>query len=431
MPKNRIFILGAGLAGLSAAWHLKDSPVDFHVFEKDEDAGGLCRSKNISGFTFDLDGHLLHFRYDWTRKFVEGALGLKLKKHQRSSFIKHSNRYIPYPFQANFFKLPQDIARSCLNGLIEAENNPVNKYSDFKNWLYSSFGNGIARHFMEPYNEKFWTVPLSNITCEWLDGFIPVLKSEDIIKNKKNGFKSIGYNAHFYYPESGGIQELASALQKGITGKISTNHKATKIDLKNKRITFNDKEPVSYDKLLSTVPLPELKNIIKNLPPKITFLIDLLNYNSILVFNIGLKSKPHSDKHWIYFHQKKNKYFRVGFYSSFSKGLTPNGSGSMYAEISYPKGSVLNIDVLKDEIIKDLVREKIINSASDVACFDVVDIKYGYPIYDSNRQKAVSGILKFLSDNNIYSIGRYGSWRYMTMEDALLDGKNAVSLLRE
>jgi len=430
MYKKRILILGAGLAGLSAAWHLERKGINCRIFEKEPEAGGLCRSKKTKGFTFDYDGHLLHFRHKYTHDFVRDLIGIKLVKYRRNSFVRYLGCEIPYPFQANFLKLPVRVAQECLAGLREAESKSETVCQDFKSWIYASFGNGIAKHFMIPYNEKFWTVPLSGISCEWLNGFIPMLKADEIINNSLIDSEPVGYNAYFYYPAKGGIGSLASAIAGHLGGSMCLGSAVTNIDLINKTVTINNKEEFFYDSIISTIPLPEFRNIIKDIPFDVKQVIDSLDYNSISVFNLGIKGSLPDDKHWVYFPEKKDKFFRIGFYSSFSPDSAPLGHSSIYAEVSRPKNSDFNVLDLKNSVFESLVREKIVADVSDIIHCSVIDIKYGYPVYGLNHKGDVGCILDFLSDHGVMSIGRYGKWQYMTMEDALLEGRHAAGNIK-
>ena len=123
MSNKKIVVLGAGLAGLSAAWHLQHSGKECLVFEKEDEVGGLCRSKRLKGFTFDYDGHLLHFKHQATFNLVQKLLNGNLARHQRSAFIYHDGRYIRYPFQANLYNLPSSVSKECLLGFIKASFN--------------------------------------------------------------------------------------------------------------------------------------------------------------------------------------------------------------------------------------------------------------------------------------------------------------------
>ncbi|MCM8782045.1 MAG: FAD-dependent oxidoreductase [Candidatus Omnitrophica bacterium] len=185
MNKKRVIILGAGLAGLSAAWHLKKRGIEYLVFEKEGNIGGLCRSKHINGFTFDLGGHLLHFKHRYVFDLLKDLLGNNLAQHRRDSWVYSHGKYIPYPFQANLSALPSAVVKDCLFSFMAAAAAKVSsctkKNHTFFNWINNTFGKGIARHFMIPYNTKFWTVNPKSLTCEWLDGFIPVPSANQIV----------------------------------------------------------------------------------------------------------------------------------------------------------------------------------------------------------------------------------------------------------
>lgn len=425
MTKERVIILGAGLTGLSAAWHCNKKKIGFQLFEKELEVGGLCRSSKKDRFIFDYGGHLLHFRHKSTYNFIKDVLGINLIRHKRNSLVKYLGCDIPYPFQANFSRLTnKKIIQECLEGLKKAnQNGRKRKYHNFKSWAYGSFGKGIAEHFMIPYNEKFWKVPTENLIYSWIHGFVPVLKLNDIVNASAHNLKSLGYNANFYYPRSGGIEALPLALEKETHNKIYRGCEVTHIDTKHKEITINYKENIPYDKLISTIPLPEFRNIIGDIPGRIGYYLNALRHNSLLIFNFGIKGHISKNTHWIYFPEKKYSFFRIGFYSSFSSKTSSNGNSSIYVEFSYSVRETIEKEKLKQAIVKDLVMEKIISSRNDIVSSEIIDIKYGYPIYDKNYQNAVKEVLRFLLSCGIYSIGRYGSWRYMTMEDALLDGK--------
>ena len=234
MAKKRVLILGAGLAGLSAAWHLQRRGIACQIFEKESEIGGLCRSKRIDGFTFDYDGHLLHFKHRYAFKLVKNLLGDNLIEHQRSAWVYAFGRYGQYPFQANLYGLPKSMVQDCLLGFINAYNNGSKRkdnHRSFYKWIMQTFGAGIARHFMLPYNKKFWTVPARELTCEWLDGFIPIPSLRQMIEGTlEESKRKFGYNARFWYPKKGGIEELPSAFGNQIKN-IHTNCRITQINL--------------------------------------------------------------------------------------------------------------------------------------------------------------------------------------------------------
>ena len=292
MNRKRVLILGAGLSGLSAAWHLKDKRFDSLVIEKEDEVGGLCRSKKAGGFTFDYDGHLLHFRHHYVFGLVRALLKDNLRKHDRSAWVYSHNRYLPYPFQANLHGLPSGVVKECLLGLMSASRNGrLKKSGNFLEWIINAFGKGIARNFMIPYNSKFWTLPPQSLNCEWLDGFVPVPSFSQIIEGTLERSRcKFGYNAQFWYPKKGGIGQLSQAFASTLKN-ILTNSCVTEINLVKKEIMLGQREKIKYDYLIYTLPLPEIAYLMKGLPRESVVLAKKLRWNSILNVNLGVARK--------------------------------------------------------------------------------------------------------------------------------------------
>jgi protoporphyrinogen oxidase len=434
MSKKRIVILGAGLAGLSAAWHLQRRGIDCQIFEKESAPGGLCRSKNIQGFTFDYDGHLLHFKHAYTFNLVRNLLGDSLAEHKRNAFVYFHDAFIRYPFQANLHGLPHAVIKECLSGFIRALKNgkPGNKNNaNFLDWINHNLGKGIARHFMVPYNAKFWTVPPDKLTCEWLDGFIPVPSLGQMIEGTiEESHSQLGYNARFWYPKQGGISRLSLALMNSVRN-VHTNCRVKEIDMNTKTVELNSGKREKFDWLISTIPLPEIPHLIKNIPGQAAPLFKKLKWNSVFNLNLGIDKKDFSGRHWVYFPQKEIVFFRIGFPHNFSERVAPQEKSSLYAEVAYSDRRPLDKKNIVARIKRDLQKIRILEKRDKIVAQDINDIKYAYPIYDGEYTEARGRILEFLFKNNIIGCGRYGSWRYMSMECVLLDGKRAAELVSE
>jgi len=434
MAKKKIAILGAGLAGLSVAWHLQRQGIPCEVFEKEPQVGGLCRSKKISGFTFDYDGHLLHFRQQYTFNLVKNLLEGNLTEHQRNAFIYSFGKYRRYPFQANLYGLPAPVVKECLLGFLAAHRNGNGKKTKDKNflkWITLTFGQGIARHFMEPYNYKFWTLPPAEITSEWAQSFIPIPTLSQIIEGTLEESKRLfGYNAHFWYPKRGGIGVLPEALRRQIKN-IHTRSEVVGIDLKRHEMKLARGQNVPYDILIFTSPLPQMRDLIMKMPQQVGSSFAKLKWNSIFNLNLGIERQDTSNRHWIYFPQGEISFFRVGFPHNFSGTLAPKGKSSLYAEVSYSEFRPIDKKKIARLIERDLKKVGIITQNERVSVRDAIDIKYGYPIYDANYSCSRENIIKFLRQNDLWPCGRYGSWRYMSMEDVILDGAMLADNLKE
>ncbi|MBU1870078.1 MAG: FAD-dependent oxidoreductase, partial [Candidatus Omnitrophica bacterium] len=379
----------------------------------------------------DICGHLLHFKHHYAFSLVRDLLGDNLAEHKKSAWIYSHGAYTRYPFQANLYGLPHSVVKECLLGFIQKPKNGLFKKgrnNNFLHWINDSFGGGVAKHFMVPYNTKFWTVSPSSLTCEWLDGIIPVPSLGQVIEGSVDESKrQFGYNARFWYPRNGGINQLPDALARRIKG-INTNCEVVQIDTGKKEIKTRSGTSEKFDYLISTIPLPELGHMIKGLTGNTAQVFKKLRFNSVFNLNLGIKERENLDKHWVYFPQREIPFFRAGFFHNFSSYIAPAGRGSMYIETSYSKESPLRGNQLVPRIKQGLRKTGALNDNANILQEDINDIRYAYPIYDRNYKTAREDIFKYLNLYNIIPCGRYGSWRYMSMEDVIIDGKNIGEL---
>lgn len=433
-----ILIIGAGLAGLSTAYHLHST--DYQIYEQEGEVGGLCRSYQREGFTFDYTGHLLHLKHAYTRELLEKLMPGTLIPFTRRAAVYSRGVLTPYPFQANLYKLPREVIKECLIGFIEARELRAGAGTgrgkrrsrggcSFKEWILAAFGTGIARHFMLPYNEKLWRRDLRELSSEWVDWSIPLPTLEEVIGGAL-GLENehMGYSAQFFYPATGGIGLLPRSFLPHL-GPVQCNRRLTAISLKERRAWFEDGSSVRYDVLVSTLPLPQLLDSISDLPSTVAGMGKGLKHISVLDVNMGISGEALPGEHWIYFPEPEFPFYRVGFYSHLSPAAAPPGATSLYAELSYLPDTPLAWDDVRKGVHDGLQACGIVKDGERIMVEDAVAIPYAYVIYDTFRQKNLPGIINYLRRNGIFSIGRYGSWEYLSMEDALLQGKSVAEAL--
>jgi protoporphyrinogen oxidase len=402
----------------------------------------MARSIHKDGYIFDYDGHLLHFRNKYTFNLASEFLNGNLAPHKRNSWIYSKGIFTRYPFQANFYGLPNSVVKDCLMGLIKArlplaqpsplkgERDKCEGNGNFENWIIKTFGEGIANHFMLPYNRKFWTIEPKKLTCEWLDGFVPVPDLEDTVTGAiSDNTKSYGYNSRFWYPVKGGISELAKGFSERVRN-IHVNKKAVTIDQHRREIIFEDSAIKKFKNLITSIPLPELYHLLVDMPLDVRQAFLMLRWTSIFVLNIGIKSDNLTEKHWVYYPEENVIFYRIGFPTSFSMDVAPERRISIYAEIAYSDAKKIDKNEAVSNAISDLKRCGIISDESSVEICLPMDIKYGYALYDFNRKHAVGVIKDYLEKFGIYTIGRYGSWRYMSMEDVILEGRDVAEQIK-
>ncbi len=427
-----VLIVGGGLAGLSAAYHLKKT--NTVLIERETTPGGTARSFKINGFTFDFTGHLLHLHTPYTKKLITKLLNGNFYSCVRNAQIYSHNTYTPYPFQANTHGLPDWVIKECVLGFIEAQEKPKKKITDysrkdFKSWCLETFGPGISKHFMVPYNEKLYQVPASKMSTDWCGPFVPTPKLGDVVKGAlEKQDKRFGYNTTFLYPRKGGIEELARSFTRGLKD-IHLGTGLKEIDWQKKTATFSSGETIRYRNIINTIPLPELLNRMKNLPAHVKAAQKKLKCVSILCLNVGVKRAKISNTSWIYFPEKKYPFYRVGFPMNFTPHVVPKGCSSMYVEVPLDITKTFNkAEILKD-VRKGLEDAKILKRTDKLPVVQFLPIRYAYVIYNAERPRALKTIFSFLKKQGIQSIGRYGAWKYSFMEEAILDGKKAAEAI--
>ena len=433
MNVSEIVILGAGPTGLSAAYHLEQAGFfDYQLFEKDATSGGLCRSVSQDGFTFDYTGHLLHVNDAYFAQFIAEVVGLQ-NFHQinRRSYIYSHNTYTHYPFQVNLHGLPQEVIIECIEGFVNRPEQRT-KPSSFYQWALRMFGSGIAKHFFFPYQRKIFAYDIKKLSTSWTGRFVPSTSLSQMLKGAfqaPDPSNSIGYNAQFLYPKQAGISFWVDKLANALHNKALINHEVTEVDVAQKTVTFANGNQVSYTHLISTIPLDILLSTLKE-PSRLQVkrARSHLLCNAVINFNLGVNHAHLSDKHWIYFPEKSFPFYRIGFPHNFAPASAPPGHSCLYGEISYLPGKPVNKKKLLDAALHQ-TKQLLHLSENDIATELIITIPHAYVIYNHWRDRNITKILRRLGDYNIYSVGRYGAWKYASMQEALLDGKAIVQQL--
>jgi protoporphyrinogen oxidase len=427
-------ILGGGMSGLSCAYHLKQN---YKLFERSDEPGGLSRSIKQDGFIYDHTGHLLHLHNPYTLKLIPELLGDNIVTNKRRAWIYSHDTYTPYPYQANLGGLPTKVIRECITGLVKAQlaasqvatGLPAQGQSvpeSIHDWVLRTFGPGFAKHFFFPYNEKLWTVPSQVLTAEWVAPFVPRPAIKDVIEGiLSDPTKSYGYNATFYYPKRGGIQSLAFAMAKGLPD-LNMNSEITRIDLDKREVHLKDGSSYTFQYLVTTLPLVKFLRMAGPLPNVIREDLDKLRWSSVYNINLGVKRAKISDKHWIYFPEKKYAFYRVGFPMNFAPNMTPPGCSSMYVELAHQPDKPVDEKKAMRDTMKGLKHCGLIKSESEIISTCILKIPIAYVTYDANRTAATGRILSYLESQGIYSIGRFGGWKYSYMEEAILEGQQTA-----
>ncbi len=416
MERVRHLILGAGISGLSFADWLDGG--DYLILEADVEPGGYCKTVTKDGFTWDYSGHFFHFRHPEIEKYlVERMEGQRVLEVEKVSRIWFDGTYVDFPFQKNIHQLPKQDFIDCLVDLHFREDRPVESFLDM---LYARFGRSIAEKFLVPYNEKLYATDLRTLDVDAMGRFFPYADVDEIVANFRRS-DNRSYNATFTSPEGGAIQYV-HALMRGIEPeRLSLSEPVVAIDLRRK-VARTPRREVAFDRLVSTIPFVRLLELagLAHDPTVYT-------YNKVQVFNLGFDRKGPNGVHWVYYPQRELSFYRVGFYDN----IFGTDRMSLYFEIGRRPDETID-DAERDRalarVLSDLARVGLVEDHRLVASHHVVlDPAYVHITRESQRDVAQKKTI--LGANGVYSIGRYGSWTYCSIEDNILEARALAEIL--
>ncbi len=196
-------------------------------------------------------------------------------------------------------------------------------------------------------------------------------------------------------------------------------------------MTFTNGDFETFETLISTLPLPVLLRLTKE-PASISFkqAREKLLCSSVLNVNLGLSQKNISDKHWIYLPEKKFLPYRIGFYHNFSSAMAPQDCSSLYAEVAYLHASPQDKKAAVTTTIKQL-QQLLGFDDRTILTKKILDIAHAYVIYDFWREKNIDALHSRLNSYNVHSIGRYGAWKYSSMQEAILEGRDMAHTITQ
>lgn len=427
---SQLLVVGGGLAGLAAAQTARRAGASAVVCEAADELGGLARSVREGGYTFDYSGHLLHLAKEQTRGLVDSLpYTVEWDRLDRRSAVLMADTLIPYPFQLHLAHAPEAIRAECVAGLpAEPPQLPEDPSEiGFDEWIMATLGGGIAKHFMNPYNEKLSGTPVSDMTCEWLGRFVPRPSREQIIEGAESKrVLSDGYNARFIYPSQGGIDHLVRALASGLEDvRLSTAVERIDAD-RRVAVTASGAELPWEQGVVATAALPSIAGGVTPRPASAA-LADDLTARSVTCVNFGVRAvnDRFDGLQWIYLPENRFSSYRLGFFSRFSTAMAPPGHHSIYVEISHDPGT--SIDSLVSLATADLLAAGVIGAESDIEIVTPLAMPTAYVIHTPRTSAIRRALLSELSEMGIETAGRYGRWEYASMEDAIWQGMQAAT----
>ena len=401
-------IIGAGVTGISYAGFTSN---DYLILEREKEIGGYCRTIKRGGYIWDFSGHFFHFRsQDIKNRVCEGIAKDELCVCKKRTQIFYKGLYVDYPFQKNIHQLEKQDFIDCLYDLFKSDD--TGSYSSFKDMVIKKYGKSIADKFLIPYNEKLYACDIDNLDVNAMGRFFPSANRMEIISNFKKS-DNHSYNDNFEYPKGGAIEYVKSLMNYVDKEKVSLQEEVVKIDI-HKKILVTNKRKLHFDNLISTMPFPFLLTKCG-----IDFDASCFSSNKVLVFNIGFDSKGGDVLNsWVYFPERDFVFYRVGYYDN----ILNTNKMSLYVEIGISGNQKIEaIESYFGQVVADLKKAGIVNSRQRVVDYEAILMDPAYVHINHLSINAVKAYKDLLGLYDIYSIGRYGSWTYCSIEDNIIE----------
>lgn len=419
MP-NKTVILGSGIAGLSAAYHLRQKGEKPIVFEQDADWGGLCGNFTIDGFRFDRFVHFSFAPDESDKKLFANDTGMI--EHIPFPSNYYHGHWLRHPAQNNLAPLPIDEKVSVISDFINRPQKDVSEISDYAEWLRVQYGNYFAEHFPFAYTRKYWGVEAKELETKWVG---VRMYTPDIMQVLKGSYETQDECFYFakkmLYPIKGGFRSILNTVRAGTD--IRLNKKVVKIDPAVKTVFFADGTEEKYDRLISTLPLPEMVKIVDGCPDEAKAAAGKLHWTCGYQVSLGFNRPDVAKYLWFYIYDEDVPPARVYSPNLKSPDNVPAGCSSLQAEVFFDNfAKIPSAEEVLEKTVSKMIAMGVFNE-SDLVVKDIRFESYANVTFVPDIYENRKIVRDWLERSGIESIGRFGKWDYEWTHQAFADGK--------
>jgi UDP-galactopyranose mutase len=411
-----IVVLGAGPAGIGAGLALGDGGL---VLERAARPGGLSRSFELDGAVFDLGGHSFHTPHPEVRELAFQALDLYTQPRQARCYTH--GVLIPYPFQVHFREIPDSaVVAECEAGL--QATGKWEHASDFEEYVCRRFGAGIARHFLLPYNRKLWGDDLTRLAVDWTAERIaaPVGVSEQFAESGRRR-TPLREDTQIAYPASGGFEALMIALARRLP-QLRLNERVVRVDPARHELATATGETIRWRRLISTLPIPALLEILTDVPARIVDLAASLEALPLALVCVVIGHPVDTPIQRIYCAGPDVPAHKIVVSHNSSPCLRARTHHGILAEVALAPGRAWCDGDLIRQVVSGLVTLGLIRSSAEVRLARILRVPRAYPVPTRQRDAVMRELRMWLEDRGIYCVGRFAEWAYINSDEALFRG---------
>jgi protoporphyrinogen oxidase len=445
---HRTVVLGAGAAGLTAAWELVKGGRRVSVVELERTPGGLCRTFEREGYRFDLGGHRFISQDQELTQEISTLMGDALLEPTRQSLILLRGKRYRYPLE------PLDVLRN-LEPILGAKGfwdylrerlkrQLPGREESFRTWTVARYGQTFYDIFFGPYTEKLWGIPAHTLSADWAAQRISLLNLGDVLLRllRLRRSHTRTYARRYMYPREG-IGQIFHVLAKEVAGRggeILYQTRVVGFERRRDRVVAvviesgGERRSLPCDQVISTLPLPDVARMLYPRNAHVQRQAERLNYRGVRFLNIMLDREDISENTWIYVPDPRCIFTRIQEPKRRSPQSAPEGKTSLMLEIPCEVGGELWNQPEADLLSRCLDELKILGFELHASVEDsfTTRITHGYPVFELGYREPRDRLLAALGEfNNVTTCGRQGTFRYIFMDTAMQMGQLAARALVE
>jgi protoporphyrinogen oxidase len=444
MDHGPVVIIGAGPAGLTAAYVLSKAGAQSIVLEKDQVVGGLARTVNYKGYYFDIGGHRFFTKVEAVEKIWKEVLAENLLRRNRLSRIYYNNKFFYYPLRPLNALLGLGVWNSILIffSYLASRLFPSKEEETFEQWVSNRFGKRLFRIFFKTYTEKVWGIPCKDISAEWATQRIKglsliaalknaIIKNQSGQKDKRKVIKTL--IDEFEYPKFGpGMmwQTMVEIIRrnnsqvwlgKEVEGIRWSGNRVEALEVKR-----NGQIELLYGKdFISSMPIREaLQKFKPQVPKEVLDAANDLKYRDFLTVALIIRKPMLFPDTWIYIHDPEVKVGRIQNFKNWSPFMVPDPNKTCLG-LEYFCFEGDSLWSMPDDELIELGKRELetlgLGNKDDVEDGMVVRMPKAYPIYDSTYRKSLEVVRQFLKQfENLHLVGRNGMHKYNNQDHSML-----------
>lgn len=412
-------ILGAGIAGLGAALAARRQDRRAVIFEARHRTGGLLDNFEVDGFRFDHAVHLSFATEPLIREIFDRTPYLT---HPADSICFEDGRWLKHPVQNNLYPLPPEQRVALIQSFLVRPTDLAD--DDYESWLRHQYGDAIAERYPIKYTRKYWGTPAIELSTTWIGNRMRRAELSEILYGS---FTDETPNAYYIremrYPQKGGFKTFIQGLID--ESEIRTGRAAVCVRHAERTVKFADGSAVTYEQLVSTLPLPVLAKMM-NSPAPVMAAANRLVATSIDLVSVGVSS-PADLPLWLYIYDEDILASRVYSPSRKSPDNAPLGCSSLQFEI-YSRGTESRFTRAQlIENTRHALGKLGLCDPDLVRFYDHRRIPYGNVIFYRGMEDDRTIVMNHVTECGVTSCGRFGEWNYFWSNQSFVSGYQALS----